>query len=110
MPDTRRSCLSARLDQLGEWKPLAQLAAALEENFRYSVLRSVAAGNGLDADAGLAALMETGLLMQLPGNGKDLYAFSPAVFREAACASLLEETRRKYRMQISEIKTRAANE
>ena len=110
IPDTLRSFLSARLDQLGEWKPLAQLAAALEENFRYSLLRRVAARNGLDADAGLAALMETGLLMQLPGNGKDLYAFSPAVFREAACASLLEETRRKYRLQISEITTRAANE
>ncbi|MDA8002656.1 MAG: hypothetical protein MPL62_15355, partial [Alphaproteobacteria bacterium] len=76
----------------------------------YSLLRRIAARNGMDAAAGLAALMETGLLMQLPGNGKDLYAFSPAVFREAACASLLEETRRKYRLQISEITTRAANE
>ncbi|MDA7967663.1 MAG: AAA family ATPase [Gammaproteobacteria bacterium] len=103
IPDTLRNFLNARLDQLGEWKPFAQLAAALEENFRYSLLRRIAARNGMDAAAGLAALAAAGLLMQLPENCGDLYAFCPAVFRDAACAALLEKTRRKYRQQISEL-------
>jgi len=106
IPDTLQNFLNARLDQLGEAKHFAQLAAASAAPFRYSQLSRIAAQNGIDAAAGMEALLEAGLLARLPGECEDRYAFRHTIFREAARCALLEETRQRYRLQLAETASR----
>ncbi len=103
VPDTLQDSLNARLDQLGETKDFAQLAAAFGSDFRYSLIRQLAARHGIDADAGMDALLETGLLAVMPDQTEDRYAFRHALFQDAAYHSLLKKTRQRYHAQIAEL-------
>ena len=105
VPDTLQDSLNARLDQLGEAKAFAQLAAAFSGAFRYSAISKVAAQNGIDADAGMDVLRAAGLLAVISDadDAEDRYVFRHILFQEAAHQSLLNKTRQRYHLQIVEL-------
>lgn len=103
VPDTLQDSLNARLDQLGEAKAFAQLAAAFGGDFRYSLISKVAGQNAISADAGMDVLLAADLLSVIPDEAEDRYEFRHALFQDAAYHSLLKKTRRRYHLQIAEL-------
>ena len=103
VPDTLQDSLNARLDQLGEAKAFAQLAAVFGGDFRYSLISKVAGQNAISADAGMDVLLEADLLLVSPDKAEDRYAFRHALFQDAAYHSLLKKTRQRYHLQIAEL-------
>lgn len=103
IPDTLQDSLNARLDQLGEAKSFAQLAAVFGDDFRYSLISKVAGQNGISADAGMDAMLAADLLSVRPDKAEDHYKFRHALFQEAAYHSLLKKIRQRYHLQIAEL-------
>ena len=103
LPDTLQDSLNARLDQLGEVKSFAQLAAAFGSEFRYSLISKIAAKNGISADSSMDVLLEADLISVIPDKAEDRYEFRHALFQDAAYQSLLKKTRRRYHLQIAEL-------
>ena len=103
IPDTLQDSLNARLDQLGEAKAFAQLAATFGGDFRYSLISKVADQNGISADSGMDMLLEADLLSVIPDKAEDRYGFRHALFQDAAYHSLLKKTRQRYHLQIAEL-------
>ena len=66
IPETLQDSLNARLDQLGDVRLFAQLAATFGGDFRYSLIRKIAARNNIDADSGMDVLLEADLLSVVP--------------------------------------------
>ncbi len=104
VPDTLQDYLNARLDQLGEAKSFAQLAAAFGADFRYSLISKIAAQNGIDADSGMDVLLEARLIQVTPDKAEDRaedrYEFRHAMLQDAAYESLLKKTRQRYHRHI----------
>ena len=103
LPDTLQDSLNARLDQLGEVKSFAQLAAAFGSEFRYSLISKIAAKNGIGADSSMDILLEADLISVIPDKAEDRYEFRHALFQDAAYQSLLKKTRQRYHLQIAEL-------
>ncbi len=103
IPDALQCSLNARLDHLGAAKSFAQLAAVFGGDFRYSLIRKIAADNGINADYGMDVLLEADLISVLPDQSADRYEFRHALFRDAAYHSLLRKTRQRYHLQIAEL-------
>ena len=100
IPSTLRDSLTARLDQLGDAKELAQIGAAIGREFDYDLLRSVAPWDDSVLHDKLSRLVE---LLHGRGVGPRMrYAFKHALVQEAAYSSLLKRTRRQYHERIAE--------
>jgi predicted ATPase len=109
IPATLADSLMARLDRLGATaKEIAQVCAVLGRKFSYDLLEAVAAGpkKGLTSEAlraGLAKLVDAGL-MQVPGGTPDVtYAFKHALVQDAAYASLLKSRRRALHNRVAQV-------
>jgi class 3 adenylate cyclase/tetratricopeptide (TPR) repeat protein len=102
IPTTLYDSLVARLDQLGQFREVAQLGATLGREFSYEVIRTVAP---LDEDAlrhGLGELVHAELLYQQGVPPKANYAFKHALVQDAAYDSLLRKRRRYFHHRIAE--------
>ena len=89
VPNTLHDSLMARLDRLGPVKEIAQIAAVLGREFAYTSLASLSGFKGTALDAGLARLVETGLLARLAASGSGAFYFRHALIRDVAYDNLL---------------------
>ena len=105
IPTTLQDSLTARLDQLGTAKEVAQLGAVLGSQFSYEVLQAVSSLDEVILRRELSRLVDAELLSHHHPNHSDgtTYVFRHPLFREAAYNSLLKSTRGQYHRQIAEV-------
>jgi tetratricopeptide (TPR) repeat protein len=104
-PSSLNATLAARLDALGDLKPLAQAAAVLGNDIDVRVLAAA-----LEMDAGnlglrLDRLAESGIVARHSPYRHDRYRFSHSLLRDAAINSLPEARRRILHGKIAEALT-----
>ena len=101
VPASVDASLMARIDRLGEARPLFQLAATSGREFSYELLTAVAEASEDTVRRWLDAILKSGLVHQRTGNSR-VYTFKHALIRDAAYDSLLRATRRLYHARIAE--------
>ncbi|MGH8676060.1 MAG: AAA family ATPase, partial [Burkholderiales bacterium] len=103
IPATLKDSLTARLDQLGPAKRVAQIGAVIGRQFRHDI---VAALSGMP-DAALAAhlrqLVASGLTTQRGEAPDALYTFHHALIQDAAYETLLKSERRELHARAGDI-------
>ena len=100
IPPTLQGLLAARLDRLGQYRKIAQFAATLGEEFRFDLL-SIASGYPSSfLNEGLESLISSGVIVQQQTSPVRSYRFRHALIHNAACESLLAETRRSFSKEI----------
>jgi TOMM system kinase/cyclase fusion protein len=102
VPTTLQDSLVARLDRLGEAKPVAQLAAAIAREFPYALLASVAPMSETALRDGLDRLVEAELLYQRGQPPDATYIFKHALVRDAAYQLLLDSQRKELHGRIAD--------
>jgi class 3 adenylate cyclase/tetratricopeptide (TPR) repeat protein len=103
LPETVEASLTARLDFLGEAKHVAQMGAVLGREFAYRELIALAGSTmaGSTLDAGLAAIVTSGLLLQSEQAGEARYRFRHALVQGVAYGSLLRKARRRLHERVA---------
>ncbi|MFO1324273.1 MAG: adenylate/guanylate cyclase domain-containing protein [Burkholderiales bacterium] len=102
VPDSLRGSLIARLDRHSDARSLAQIAAVIDREIAYRLLRVV---SGLDDDIlrkRLSALVDAELLLQRGIPPEATYTFKHALIRDAAYQSLLKTSRATYHRLTAE--------
>ena len=94
VPMTLRETLTARLDQVGAAKVLAQYGASIGRSFSYTLLAAATQFPTEELDDGMNRLVEAGLLYQEGQPPDASYSFKHALVQEAAYESLLQRTER----------------
>ncbi len=102
IPETLQDSLMARLDRLGDAKPVAQHAAAIGREFDCALLAAVAPLKAPDLREGLERLVEAELVYQRGVPPKASYTFKHALVQETAYQSLLESQRRELHGRIAD--------
>lgn len=103
-PGPLNTMFSARLDALGELKPLAQAAAVIGRQFNASVLALVLQIDANRLIAGLERLVSCGVLLRRPElSGTDAFQFSHGLLRDAAYASVLRSRRLELHRRAADI-------
>jgi class 3 adenylate cyclase len=100
IPIGLRDSLMARLDRLGEAKPLLQLAATLGRSFDLELLLALWGGDEPALRVRLAPLMAAELLIERAGPSQCHFAFRHALLHEAAYGSLLRRTRQEHHAAV----------
>jgi class 3 adenylate cyclase/tetratricopeptide (TPR) repeat protein len=101
IPVTLQDSLMARLDRLHSVKEIAQVAAAIGREFRYTLIRAVVGGDENALKHALTEL-EHAELMYRQGELPDaVYRFKHALVRDAAYESLLKTRRQQLHGQIA---------
>jgi len=100
IPATLYDSLTGRLDQLGNGRPVAQLAAVLGREFRLGLFeaawRRIPATPELSLKDALERLVRAQLLVIDGSQADPLYQFKHALIQEAAYQSLLRSTRQNF--------------
>jgi DNA-binding SARP family transcriptional activator len=99
IPATLRDMLAARMDALGEAKPLIQLAATIGREFSRDLLRQAAGSEPTAFGQTMHGLIQTGLI--LPGLNDATCQFKHALIQEAAYESQSRSDRRRAHRQIA---------
>ncbi len=94
IPSTLSDLLMARLDQLGDAKAVAQVAAVLGGEFYYGLLQAVSGGGEIELRSALARLIRSGVLAASGPGSDTAYAFKHALIQDAAYEALLKSQRR----------------
>lgn len=108
VPASLQDLLMARLDQLGNAKPVAQLGAVLGREFPAALLEAVLAHASTpqpirDAPTQLALLERSGLLLRIEDPGGLRYAFRHALLRDTAYQSLWERDRQQVHRVLARV-------
>ena len=105
IPTTLQDSLTARLDQLGTAKEVAQLGGVLGSQFSHEVLGAVSPLDEKTLRKELSRLVDAGLLgyQQRDQSGGTMYFFKHPLIREAAYHSLLKSARGQYHRQIAQV-------
>ena len=88
VPASLEAVLTARLDQAGDAKPLAQIAAALGRHFNHDTVAQAFGHGETEVEACLARLMVSEIVLAKPIRRGSQYAFRHALLQEAAYASM----------------------
>jgi DNA-binding SARP family transcriptional activator len=102
VPETLQDSLLARLDRLGEAKEIAQTAAVLAREFPYAMLVKVIDMDEERLRAGLARLVDAGILYETRRWQEESYLFKHALIADAAYDSLLHARRRELHVRVAE--------
>ncbi len=103
VPGTLQDLLAARLDQLGQNKRLAQMAAVIGREFDVELLQAaLSATSPADLEADLDALEQSGLVQTAPGSEMLHYRFKHALIADAAYHSLTRPDRREAHRRIAQ--------
>lgn len=94
IPATLSDLLTARLDQLGPFKDVAQIASILGGEFQLGLLGAVCGLTGAELDAALSALNASEVIVRREGREEATCAFRHALIRDAAYGALLKTQRR----------------
>ena len=100
VPTSIDASLMARIDRLGEARPLFQLAATIGREFSLELLTAVAEVTEDIVRQQLETILQSGLLLQ-HGYTSPVYSFKHALIQDAAYASLLRTTRKRYHDAIA---------
>ena len=103
VPATLQDLLMARIDALGEWRGLAQLAATLHYAFDQSLLAALSEADPEDVVRGLAQLLDEGILARGCDSEEGSLRFRHAMLQEAAYHSQLREDRVRTHGRIARI-------
>ncbi len=98
IPDTIRGLLTARLDQLGKVKQLAQIASVIGREFSVEALAAVLERDPDSVRRAIRPLVEADIISRQRGAR---YGFHHALIQEAAYDSLLRRTRKGYHRRIA---------
>ena len=101
IPATLRDALAARMDALGDAKPLIQLAATIGRQFSLELLRHVVGSEPIAFAQTMHSLMQAGLI--LPGLNDATGQFKHALIQEAAYESQTRSDRRTAHRQIATV-------
>lgn len=101
IPPTLADSLMARLDQLGSNRRFAQLGAVIGRDFTLELLAKVAAEPEVTVAASLESLVTTGILSRHGAGAQTVFAFSHALMREAALASMLRGQRQRMHAAVA---------
>jgi class 3 adenylate cyclase len=101
VPASMDASLMARIDRLGDARPLFQLAATVGREFTYDLLAAVAEVPDETVRRSLDAILRSGLVYQ-HDEKSHAYTFKHALIRDAAYDSLLRSTRQRYHARIAE--------
>jgi class 3 adenylate cyclase/tetratricopeptide (TPR) repeat protein len=93
IPATLQDSLTARLDQLGEAKELAQIGSVIGREFTVAMVRAVSPDHA-DIESGLQRLRDSGLAQEFQENSTVGIIFRHALIQDAAYESLLKTRRR----------------
>jgi class 3 adenylate cyclase/tetratricopeptide (TPR) repeat protein len=102
VPASMQASLMARIDRLGEVRPLFQLAAAVGREFSLDLLASASQLSADEVRRQLEVMLQSGLVYQ-HGDTSPIYTFKHALVRDAAYDSLLRATRQRYHARIAEV-------
>lgn len=102
IPATLRDSLTARLDQLGGAKTVAQVASILGRDFGYPLLRAVSDLSDDELGSQLSALARAGILLQRGVPPRAHFMFKHALIQEAAYDTLLRSTRQQHHRRVAE--------
>jgi class 3 adenylate cyclase/predicted ATPase len=94
IPSTLQASLTARLDRLGPFKMVAQIAAVLGREFTYPLLRVVSGSGEAALGAALERLADADLIHAQGMPPDSTYRFKHALVQDAAYESLLKSRRR----------------
>jgi len=94
IPETIAASLNARLDQLGQAREVAQMAAVLGDNFSPLMLGAIAARPAVELDPLLDRLVEADVLSPRDSSSGRVLAFKHSLLKDAAYGSLLRRRRR----------------
>ena len=100
IPPGVRGLLSSRLDRMGDAKTVLQLASVLGRVFRQDVLEAISPQVSLRVREHLGHLVHAGMLF---GAADGSLCFHHALLRDAAYATLLRATRRRYHQRVADV-------
>jgi len=101
IPETLRDLLSARIDRLGEAKPLIQLCSVVGREVPYGLLVRLHEGDEASLCQHLQTIVATQLLFQRGTIPDAVFHFKHALIQDSAYASLLRTTRLKRHSEIA---------
>jgi len=106
VPGTIQDLLMARLDRLGDAKPLAQLGSVIGREFSLALMQAILGHASAPIRTGqlqarLAALVASGLVVEKRSAIGTNYFFKHALVRDAAYQSLWERDRRRFHLAIA---------
>jgi class 3 adenylate cyclase/predicted ATPase len=102
IPATVQGSLIARLDRLGSAKPVAEMAATIGREFRFDVLRAVAALDEPALRDAIGRLVSAELVYQIAAPPNETYLFKHALIQDAAYQTVLKKSRRELHRRIAE--------
>ena len=101
IPFTLGGSLLARLDRLGEAKPVAQLAAVLGRTFSLELLEALSWIKGAALSSALGRLVQAEILYRRGPAPAARYIFKHALIQDAAYLSLLASDRRELHRRLA---------
>jgi class 3 adenylate cyclase/tetratricopeptide (TPR) repeat protein len=102
IPSTLSGALTARLDQLGPAKEIAQLASVIGREFSMPLLSTISAYPHDRVLSGLDRLLATGIITRGGNAWEPVYAFRHALIQEAAYRSLLRRKRSEMHLRLAD--------
>ncbi len=103
IPATLQDSLTARLDQLGKTKEVAQICSAVGREFSYELLAAVAPLSDTELVATMDKLVESGLVFCRGTPPRASYAFKHTLLQDAAYESLLRRKRQDLHHRIADV-------
>ena len=102
VPASLHASLMARLDRLGPAKEIAQIGAAIGQEFSHALLAAVARKSEAELELALDRLVAAGLLFGQGVPPHATYLFKHALVQDAAYGTLLREPRRALHARIAD--------
>jgi predicted ATPase len=103
IPATLSDSLTARLDQLGSNREIAQIASAIGRAFPLALLLKVAATDTADVTKAVNLLVALGLASITSTSYRDIYTFKHALIQESAYRSMMRGPRQAIHRRIAEV-------
>ena len=98
--------LSARLDQLGAAKEIAQVAAVIGHEFSYDLIRAVVSVSDRRLASLLAALVDAKVVVETGTAPTSSYLFRHRLVQDAAYEGLLRSERRELHRRVADVITK----
>lgn len=102
VPSTLHDALMARLDRLSSAKEVAQIGAVIGPQFTYLLISKVASIGDKALRAGLALLLEAGIVTVSRAEGLETFSYCHALIRDTAYNSLLRRERRVLHARVAQ--------
>lgn len=103
IPATLSDSLTARLDQLGSKREIAQIASAIGRTFPLALLLKVVATDNTNLEKAINMLVALGLATITSTSYRDIYTFKHALIQESAYRSMTRGMRQAIHRRIAEV-------